>query len=120
MTRSTKWIKEVSPDQPASKVARVALKRRLDVVADYLPQAAKHADEDIEHVHQLRVATRRAIAAIRVFEDQLPRRRTRQMKQILRRVRQTAGNARDLDVLYHRLESHVAQSSDSGMQHDIR
>ena len=57
-----------------------------------------------EHVHQLRVATRRAMAALRIFELLLPRRRARKMKKQLKRIRRAAGDARNLDVLAARLE----------------
>ena len=52
----------------------------------------------MEHVHQLRVATRRAGAALRVFRDCLPRKKHREVKRQLRTIRQAAGDARDWDV----------------------
>ena len=48
-------------------VARRALDARLDLVGHYLPRAADAADET-ENVHQLRVATRRAMAAMQIFD----------------------------------------------------
>ena len=58
--RKGKWIEGTSAEQPVSAAARRALEVRLAVVWHYLPLAAKRASEDVEHVHQLRVASRRA------------------------------------------------------------
>lgn len=88
-------------------MARRALDQRLKAVWYYAPLAAKHCDENIEYVHQLRVATRRARAALHIFSDILPDRRMRWMKKRLRRLRRAAGSARDLDVLGERLRKTV-------------
>ncbi|MCH2131212.1 MAG: CHAD domain-containing protein [Pirellulaceae bacterium] len=116
MARSTKWIKNVSPDQPAADVARLALCARLDAVVYFLPKAAMEADEDIEYVHQLRVATRRSMAAILTFQSLLPVRRTRKLRKMLRRLRKAAGEARDLDVLYERLDKQARRTHIPGMK----
>jgi CHAD domain-containing protein len=67
-------------------------------------------------VHQLRVATRRAMAALHTFEALLPRRRAGKMRKQLKRIRRAAGPARDLDVLAARLKKnpspHDADDSD--------
>ena len=57
-----------------------------------------HADEDPEHVHQLRVSTRRAAAALRIFADCLPKKAFKMARKALRRMRRAAGAARDWDV----------------------
>ena len=54
--------------QPVSRVARRELARRMKRVGKYLQLAATGPEKDIEHVHQLRVATRRAMAAMDGFE----------------------------------------------------
>src|SRR5688572_29922151 len=108
MARKGKWIEGTSADQPVSTAARRPLEVRLAVVWHYLPLAARRADEDIEHVHQLRVASRRAVAALEIFWDLLPKRRARWLRKRLKEIRRTAGEARDDDVLAARLE-HWAQ-----------
>ena len=55
-----------------SDAARVSLEARLSTVAYWLPLASRQIDDDIEKVHQLRVSTRRAIAALRLYRDWLP------------------------------------------------
>lgn len=93
---------EISPDSPVRKAAQRALKDRLGEVHRLLAAATEDPHEDIEYVHRLRVATRRALAAISLFEELLPRRRARWMRKQLKRIRRAAGRARDLDVLAQR------------------
>lgn len=93
-----KWIEGLNPSMPTTAAAYRVLSVRFAVVRHYLPLAAEHADEDIEHVHQLRVGTRRAGAAIRVFRDILPNRWRRRARRALRSLRRAAGDARDWDV----------------------
>jgi CHAD domain-containing protein len=83
---------------PVAEAARAVLEARFAVVRHYLPLAAEKASEDAEHVHQLRVGTRRAGAALRVFGCALPRRATRDAKGALRTLRRASGDARDWDV----------------------
>lgn len=105
MSRKSKWLSGVEADQPLSDVVRQAIQDRLELTLLRLPLAAKHADEDIEHVHQLRVATRRAQSALRLFSDSLPQSRSQWWMRRLKKIRNAAGRARDLDVLIQRLET---------------
>lgn len=100
-----KWINARKPHDPITDVAVHALDNRLAAVLHYLPLAAKKPDEDIEYVHQLRVATRRAAAALRIFAPMASKRRTAEIKKALRHARRAAGAARDLDVLVMRLKA---------------
>ena len=111
MNRKRKWIAVDSPREPVTRVACRALENRLLAVWDHLPSAAKKADEDPEHVHQLRVSSRRAMAAVETFECFLPSRRTEWFKKHLRRVRRAAGDARDFDVLADRLAKSLEHDS---------
>lgn len=101
--RKVKWIDDTSPDQRVEEVARRVIDARAQVVWQYLPLAAAGPIEDVELVHQLRVASRRAMAALEIFAPLLPSRRTLWLTKQLKRVRRAAGTARDLDVLIHRL-----------------
>src|SRR5450755_1491967 len=103
MARMDKWIHGVSPDDWTSDVAGRTLRFRLAAVQHYLPLAGEKPDEDIEYVHELRVATRRTTAALRLYADMLPRRRTARMETRLKQIRRAAGDARDYDVLVQRL-----------------
>jgi CHAD domain-containing protein len=96
-------IRDVSPRDDTSDVAKRTLAVWLGAVQHYLPLAADRAAEDIEHVHHLRVWTRRAGAALELYADLLPKRRTAWMSKQLKRLRRAANEARDLDVLVQRL-----------------
>ena len=56
-----------------------------------LPLALQQAVKDVEHVHQLRVATRRARAALDIFADCLPDGAFTAAKKQLRKIRRAAG-----------------------------
>ena len=104
MTANSKWITIESLEEPVTRVARRALKSRLRWLWSRLPLAAEASDEDLEHVHQLRVASRRATAAMETFAPYLPPRRAAWFDRKLKRIRRAAGEARDLDVLALRLQ----------------
>lgn len=103
MPASSKWIDGLAPDSTVEAAARRSLEPRLVSVVQLLPMAAHLASHDIEHVHRLRVATRRATAALKLYRDCLQPRPARWMKRRLRSIRRAAGDARDLDVLAERL-----------------
>ena len=108
MARWEKWLTEVGPDAPVAGAARIALVMRLKAVEHFLKKAGQvsgKADEDAEAVHQLRIWTRRAAAALRLFADVLPSKKAKWLKRKLKEIRHTAGEARDCDVLADRLES---------------
>ena len=93
-----KWIHGLTAATPVVEAAQRVLGARLRVVRDYLPRAIHEADPDTENVHQLRVATRRARAALDIFEDTIPSRAYKKARKYLRTVRRAAGEARDWDV----------------------
>ena len=98
MGRNTKWI-DSQPDDPVEVVARRALESRLERLWYFLELAVDGSPGETENVHQLRVSTRRTATAMETFADWLPRRRGRWVRKKLKRVRQAAAQARDLDVL---------------------
>src|SRR5262249_20000716 len=95
-----KWIAEIDNKTPLVDAARRTLRLRLETVQEQLPLALQKADEDPEHVHQLRVATRRAGAAVRIFASCLPGKAYRRARKTLRLLRRAAGAARDWDVFF--------------------
>ena len=98
-----KWVLDVAHHDRTSDVAIRTLKARFAAVQHYLPLAAEKAEEDAEHVHELRVWTRRAAAALDLYVDFLPRRRRAWMKRQLKHLRRAANDARDYDVFVQRL-----------------
>jgi CHAD domain-containing protein len=85
----------------------------LEAGAHWLPLAAHHYLEDVEHVHQLRVSCRRAGAAVAAFEPLLGRGKKR-LSRWLKQIRRAAGPARDADVLLARWTSELAGDGPSG------
>jgi len=103
-----KWIEGIRPDEPVSKAATKTLRRRLHAVWDALTEAASPHTGDspadaATAVHQLRVATRRGMAAMQGYAELLPRKKSAWVEKQLKRLRRRAGDARDYDVLVERL-----------------
>ena len=86
-----------------SKVAVRSLRSRIEPVRDYLVLAAEESGKDTEYVHQVRVWSRRAVAAINIYRNLLPKRRRRWMKDQLNGIRRASNDARDDDVFAERL-----------------
>jgi triphosphatase len=106
VTGDGKWFWVEPPTAPVAQAAERILALRMAEVERYLPLAARHAGDDVEYVHQLRVSCRRAGAALRAFESFAGKRR-RQLKRWLKRLREAAGPARDADVLIARLHNEL-------------
>ena len=98
-----KWIPGLTVDTPVLEAARRTLSLRLEVIEHYLPLAARMPEKDIEYVHQLRVGTRRARAALDIFADCVPDKVWKRARKRLRRIRHAAGDARDWDVFQEML-----------------
>ncbi len=105
-----KWIAGLSGDMPAHEAAQLTLNLRLGVVHDRLPAAVLHAEDDVEHVHQLRVGTRRAAAALRIFAACLPERLHQKTRKTLRALRRSCGEARDWDVFLAMLQARLTKA----------
>ncbi len=98
-----KWLRDLTPDMPVVAAARQTLLARLHPVRERLPPAVFQADEDPEFIHQLRVSTRRAGAALQIFAACLPTRLYNKTRKKLRGIRRAAGAARDGDVFLEAL-----------------
>jgi len=104
MPRYDKWLTGISPQAPTDEVARRAIGLRLLAVRHYLELAADGRHE-VEAIHQLRIWTRRAAAAIRFFKPATGRSPRRKMQRLLGQIRRTAGLVRDCDVHLERLQA---------------
>lgn len=62
--RINKWVAGATADDRTRDIAVRTLQARLAAVQYYLPLVAERAGEDVEYVHELRVWTRRAAAAL--------------------------------------------------------
>ena len=74
MQAASKWIVVAEGSTPVATVAARAIRKRLMAVWTILPRACEPAG-DPEQVHQLRVATRRALAALDAFDTLLSTKR---------------------------------------------
>jgi CHAD domain-containing protein len=113
MASLDKWIGRSVPTEPLSQAAAAALHNRLASVWHWLPRAAKRYQEDVEYVHQLRVSSRRAVAALLTLSELLPKQKREGFIRRLKRVRRAAGDARDCDVLLQRFQRHSQVESAS-------
>jgi CHAD domain-containing protein len=82
--RSYRWM--------AARYARKQAKQ----LGEQLPGIRKA--DDVECVHQARVASRRLRAALRVFRDCFPKKRWKRWRKEIRRITSELGEARDRDV----------------------
>jgi CHAD domain-containing protein len=120
MPRPQKWLTDVSPQAPVEAAARAALAPRLSAVRKLLKAAAQTAsdpEDNVEAVHQLRIWTRRAGAALRLFDEVLPPKQARWFRRRLRTIRRRAGMARDSDVLGAQLDAHAIEGTELAAVH---
>ncbi len=97
-----KWFPDLTPAMPAADAARTVLAARLRAVRRCFARATS-GEAVAEDIHQLRVATRRAAAAVKMFGPLLAKKPARRARRVLRAVRQAAGGPRDFDVFGDRL-----------------
>ncbi len=81
------------------KLASRFLQRSLKSVQRLLKSAAWDWQDDDEHVHQLRVSARRALAAMHFFQELIPDSDRRWFRKKLKAVLRRTREARELDVL---------------------
>ena len=98
----SKWVEGISSHQSVSKVASRVLGTRLKAICHWLPLAAEKSDEDVEHVHQLRISVRRAVEAARVFSGLIDEAKYDELREKLQRIRLAADEARNWDVVCER------------------
>ncbi|MBS0209907.1 MAG: CHAD domain-containing protein [Planctomycetes bacterium] len=110
MVGQSKWMDRLDADDGASRMARRSIRRRLQAVRQYLREIGgdRHPKPDL--IHQLRVSTRRAMAALECYDDLTPNRRTAWVTKQLRLVRKAANDARDVDVFLSRVEKIVEEN----------
>jgi hypothetical protein len=100
---SRKWLEPKLARMTAEEAADAILGRRIDAVWRGLGLLCVDRSREAEHVHQLRVATRRAVVALEIFRPLLAGKHHAWFARQLKRIRRTAGEARDLDVLSGRM-----------------
>lgn len=82
-----------------TRIAKRSLRDLSHRFRRLLADLANVHKEPVETTHQLRVTSRRADVALRLFKDWLPRGRRQWMRRVLKDIRFDAGSVRDLDLL---------------------
>jgi CHAD domain-containing protein len=90
-------------NESVMEVSAVCLKEAFAELFRSWDAAVSRSQETPEYVHELRVATRRVSAALELFEDWLPSRKTERLVRKLDALRKSAGSARDCDVFAARV-----------------
>ena len=91
--------KHADVDLPAGITATDAFRRIIDnTLGHFMANHPAAASGDIEGVHQMRIAIRRARAALLLFKPQLEPRASARLTDALRQLGRVFGEARDWDV----------------------
>jgi len=104
-TRATERSEGRADAAPAPDPLVESFERRVEEFA----AAARRvrAGADAEAIHDLRVASRRLAAALRVWGELAPKRAARAARRLLRRIRRRVGGAREVEVHVALLEEHL-------------
>ena len=94
----------VEKDDPMGEAGRKILAYHFERML--LNEPGSRRGEDIECVHDMRVATRRMRSALRVFEDVYKPGATKPIIAGLRRTGRALGAVRDMDVFIERIEAY--------------
>jgi len=95
----SKRISDLNEMTPVEDAARRVLALRLEAVRDRIADALTPGENCRQHVHALRVASRRAAAAVDLFVEYLPKKVFKEVRRQLRLIRRAVGTARDWDVV---------------------
>jgi CHAD domain-containing protein len=82
-------------DGPSAQVRRAFWKRGAGFL-NYLVQS--QADPSEENIHELRVSSRRLVAALELFEEMIGRRPMRRLRSDLKKIRRLCGALREVQV----------------------
>ncbi len=106
-----RWITGLSAEMSLHDALELIFRQRCQGVLYYLPRAADRAGENSDHVHRLRVASRRLAAVLDVLAEGFPEAPRQDLLAIVGKIRRTCGEARDLDVRRIFLEGLLKQAS---------
>jgi CHAD domain-containing protein len=95
----------VEPDDPMSEAGRKVLRFHFQRMVHHEP--GTRMGEDIEALHDMRVATRRMRAAFRVFGDQYEAKATAPYLKGLKQTGRALGPVRDLDVFRAKIQTYL-------------
>lgn len=103
-------ISKIKLDDTMAEAARKTLLVHWQRMLEH--EAGVRAGTDSEEVHDMRVATRRMRAALRVFREYLDVDTFRPYTRMLRRTARTLGAVRDLDVFHEKAQAYLDELPD--------
>ena len=106
------------PDQDVSRYSTRVLLKHLNAFEQEIDGV--YQAKDIEHIHRMRVATRRLRTALAIFSDSLGEKTSNAWRKEFRRVTLALGASRDTDVQIACLQSVLAQVPEKYYQTGIR
>lgn len=98
-------------DESMAEAARKTIHFHFQRMLEH--EAGTRAGENIEELHDMRVATRRMRAALGVFDDYLDREAWQPFAKLLRRTGRALGKVRDLDVFREKMQRYLDQRADA-------
>src|SRR5918997_1741680 len=107
----------IGPSMTLGGVAFAVLRRQFAEMRAHEP--GTRLGEDPEELHDMRVATRRMRAAMKVFENALPE-RAKWLREELRWLAHALGDVRDLDVQRGRFEGWMAEAPNANDAEALR
>lgn len=108
---------QVATDDPMAEAGRKVLLH--DFIQMLTHESGSRTGENIEDVHQMRVATRRMRSALRLLEAYYKPKAIKPFNDSLRQVARRLGTVRDLDVLIEdiqKVQSRVSEEGRSALQ----
>lgn len=88
------------------------LLEHLRRLIDQIDGVRNHYQDDIEYVHQTRVATRRLRSVLPLFADCLPTKTAKRWRKRMRAVTKALGEARDADVQIEAVQQFLEKAAD--------
>jgi len=108
--RSTKLSEHsVLPDDPMSEAGRKVLRLHFSRMLRH--EEGTRLGQDIEELHDMRVATRRMRSAFDVFAPYFDPKVLKPFAKDLRRIGRALGHVRDLDVFMEKAQQYLSQTS---------
>lgn len=101
----------IEPDASFAQAGAAAIRVQLEELFKNLP--GTRAGDDIEALHDMRVASRRLRAALSVFEDLFPVKEFRQIEKEVSQITDALGAVRDADVQLEFLAAHRDSAPES-------
>jgi len=104
-----KKIQYLNPEQPLGICLQKILRTRFNEMTAFEEGTLK--GEDIEFLHDMRVASRRVQAVLKIFRGVFPKKAYRNEYEQIRLLIRSLGVVRDYDVFIYKLESMRAKST---------